>query len=149
MANAKMILDVVVASNVLINITLTQKETGEADISSPTIPYDELLYGFIGLNAKVVSILREEGIEEFQIRKEIRGYADEVEDLDALFFMRDRDGNFDPRTKELLENTPPEKAVAEIIAVIFGIFIQDKDDATQRFIHLQTALLEDLAENAD
>jgi len=147
--DAKMVLDVVVASNVLINVALAQKENQEPDISEAPIPYDELLYAFMGLNAKVISILRSEGLEEFQLRKEIRGYADEVQELDALFFMRDAEGNFDSRIEGILRSTPPEKAVAEIIAVIFGIFVEPKQNELDRFVYLQTELLQDLAEDAE
>jgi hypothetical protein len=144
MTDSKIVLDVIVASNVLLNVALTEETGTEPDISSLALPYDELLYGFIGLNAKVISILREEGLEEFQIRKEIRGYADEVSDLDALFFIRDSEGTIDPRTEAILQDTPPEKAVAEIIAVIFGIFVESKQDALERFVMLQSRLLDEL-----
>lgn len=149
MVDAKMVLDVIVASNVLVNVAVAQKENREPDISEAPIPYDELLYGFIGLNSKVISILKSEGVEEFQLRKEIRGYADEVEGLDALFFMRDSEGDFDPRTEEILSTVPPEKAVAEIVAVIFGIFVEPKHNELDRFIYLQTQLLADLARDAE
>lgn len=145
MASGNMILDVIVATNTLINVALDQKKNVEPDISEPVISYDELLYGFIGANAKIITILRSEGLEDFQIRKEILGYSDEISDLDALFFIRNTEGEFDPRTEQVILNNPAEKTVAEMIAVIFGIFVDQGQDAVQRFVLLQTKILEDVA----